>query len=605
MAEIFLTFAWLHLKQINWNKSLYFAKKANIEDKHLIAPYFFEAANYMIQSQYLSALEYFRTIRVLFPLYKFKSDEKIAFQSALWKELISLYRDNLFKNGVKTATEAIELFPRQPVFYTFKAKFLYSCNHIDQSLRNAKQALKLNPYSLKAVILLRRILLEKNQYKEAFSIWERLVPKEIIYGSENLIRNRYIKLRKAFKNADPDKQKSLIALASTLIQAGWEKEAQIVYKKISGMKKEKKKLKRHLEFMENFKALIYSCYKTRNTNIVDLITHINKLAKKSNIPLRIRPSKILNSYFIMIREADPFNPQGNSLGRYLKVYNKILDIGNNYGYLEVRLMNRLSVKKYKRNIFGQKLNYNVIIGDETQIDNYIGYYSGSAKVAGRAFFSKKGFYISLDSIRPSFISLKNTYKQIFLKKKKDLNSSLLRRSLKNIFLPDSEKKWEILYKEIIKRSIDMVHNHELGHVFDFYCFLPVYKSLGNIFSMLWTQSFSPQQIQTRFETVADIFGLVHTKYPYYYLSQLMERLDTDFTGIFELVYWAWYGKLPQEDAYYLTSKQISNKFKELTKSNKSMAQYSKKDLKKILLEIFNKIGTQKNCIGKGAGSLNK
>jgi hypothetical protein len=260
-------------------------------------------------------------------------------------------------------------------------------------------------------------------------------------------------------------------------------------------------------------------------------------------------------------------------------------------------------------VLGAKIHYRAIVGDETQIDTFLGYHSGSSKVAGRAFLSSKGFYVAMDTIRPSlkaikhmckrasskYVSLKNTSTKSYLS---EFSNKLLRRALHSV-LPKSNlptpNEWDQFYREILVRELETVHNHELGHVVDFPCFLPIASHAGNILSMLWKERFSPERIQTRFESVAEIFGLAHTPYPDYYLWQVMERLDVGFDGVFDLVYWAWYGRFPQDDPYYLTSERILSHLLAEMGDVASLDRLSQKQFQELLEKICKRAGVAKVC----------
>ena len=613
LPEGYLIYAYLHLRRANWQQALSYARQARELAPYLVKTYFFEAAQHMIYEEYQSSLQWFQKVRILFPSYKWHPTELYGFQSAFWRELINLCRQRLYQSGLSVARQAEELFPQQPLFMVYHAEFLLQMGQQPQAIPLLKKALAINPYDLRAVQLYRRILFHHRRYRQAFQLWLRIVDPAIVFHPDNQISQRYLRLQQAVTSASAADPASLSQLAMALTQAGWESEALIVYRQIPGSELRQEYLQRHLAFMQSMKQTIYDYYQNGQGSVVQLLDRIDKQARRYRIPVKIRASRELESYFVLVREVDPFSLAPNSLGAYLARYNKFWDLGNNYGYVETRLMNRLSVREYRRQLGGRLFPYHAVIGDETFIDTFLGYHSGSSKVAGRAFLSSKGFYIALDVIRPTLTRLQYWHQQIqqpinatAIEVKHGYDAVLAHALLKRAFYdfvgtatPETIKQWQPFYLEVIRRNIDIIHNHELGHNVDFPCFLPVYARLGNILRMLWNQGFSAERIQGRFETVAETFGVAHTAYPFFYLWQVLERLDVRFDNIFEMVYWAWYGKLPDADPYYQASLQI---FQDLAKIEgckqvselRPLTGYRRERLRILLQEIYRRTNSG-NC----------
>lgn len=596
MPQAHILYSWYFLHVLDWNQALSHARIAKQGNPYLVKPYFFEAASEMVQGNYFSSLQWFKKIRILFPSYKWDQDEELGCQSAFWREISSLKRQKLWNSGLALSQEALEFFPKQSLFLTYHAEFLLALNQKKEAEEFLAKSLTYNPYHLSTVQLYRRMLLEKDCYPKAFEIWERIVPKKLLYHDENSLSPIYKSLKDAFQKANTANAESLCSLAKALESVGWEIEARIVYQKIPGSEAKQKQLSQKIGFFEDLETFFSAYYDTGILNIAQVISYINKIAKKNQISLTTYPSQEFSSYFVLVREADPFDPKPGSLGDYLLQANKVLDLGNNYGHIDARIMNRLSLRKH--NLAEENLQYQSILGDETLVDNYLGYQSGSSKVAGRAFLSSKGFYVALDTIRPSLGAIKYLYarmKAIPLPSKPDnsystIANDLLAQSFRHIPLPETQEKWDILYQEFLARQIETVHKHELGHVKDFPCFLPLYQNWDNLFTMLWRSQFSPEKIHTRFESVAEIFGLTHSQYPHYYLSQLLDRLDVDFSGLFELVHWAWYGTPPEKDPYYQTAKKIFQDISQFLpqKTLSTLPSVSEKELEIILKKLYKK-----------------
>ncbi|MEX2667238.1 tetratricopeptide repeat protein [Candidatus Uabimicrobium amorphum] len=566
--------AFILLGQLKWGDALDSARTALALDSSLVKPHFFEAANYLLYGQYLSAIKTIDKVKMLHPDYPFGNDENLGLLTAYWRELLSLYRDKLPQSGDVLAKEALKNFPRQNFLLTIKGHFALEQNEHQSGGEFLEKALQENPYSLRTVQIYRRFLLRKKQYRKAYEIWRRIVPVELIFHKENKVRSRYVRLQNAMESARENDQASLFELAQALTFVGWEEEALIVYEQLHGYEEHKQHLKNHVKFVEALRKYVGKYYQTTKRDIVQMLQDIREIATTFDIDLKTTPQREFNRYLWVVREANPFNPKAQSLCDYFARYNKFFDMGNNYGQIEIRLMNRLCDRIYHREIWGKPRTYQAITCDETYIDSYSGYFSGSPTIAGRAFLSNQGFYVAVDTLRPHIITLKEMYQRItkpqqfpekfamrdkeFLPYNRSIADVFLKRSLGDEVqkLPEGDKKWDALFNLVLERRVDTVHNHELGHINDLPCYMPIQDNVTRHLNLLWKQGFSPNNIQTRFEHVAELFGVRHTKYLDFYLFQVMERLDADFEGIFTMVYWAWYGRLPSDDPYYKSASRI-------------------------------------------------
>lgn len=580
-GEAYLLYAWLKLRQAQWSQALKYARLAHQCDPKLVQPYFFEAADQLIHGDYLAANEYFEQVRFLFPEHVWTEDEKLGLQTAWWRELLRLKQANLPQSGLEASQQALKVCDQQPLFLVAQADFMMRLRQFDQAELVIKDVVEQNPYYLPAVQCYRRLLFRRKEYRYAWDIWQRIVPESLVITDNNQIKDRYQTLKNAILQADCKKEETLWKLATALEQFGWEQEALLVYQTLPDSQEHCQRLAQHLLFLQGIQQIIQQSYSDQPISLVGFLDEIGKLAKQYNIPLTPRASQEFDSYFILVREVDPFAMQPGTLGFYLAKYNKVLDVGNNYGVLDARLMNRLSWCQHRYPMGQQELVYQVIMGDETLIDNAIGFHSGAPRVAGRTFLSGKGFYLALDTIRPNMLILKKLQQILSssipspisspsvavpillqpdsIQYDANLVALLLQRSFAQNHIPASpqtSEDWDMLYQAMLNKQIDLVHHHELGHVRDFPQFLPMYKNLDNLFVMLWQNGFNPQKIHLRFENVAEVFGLASCNDPYYYLAQIIERLDVNYSGVFELVYWAWYGKMPQQDPYYQASLNI-------------------------------------------------
>ncbi|HON43835.1 MAG TPA: hypothetical protein P5543_02500 [Planctomycetota bacterium] len=559
-ASQHLETAWKYLKQAEWSDALLYARKANKENFRLVEPYFFEAANALIQAKYMHALSWFQKVKILFPNHMWTKEEIAGHKTAFWREIVQLLRENCPQQALKLCQEAIQMYSETPIFWLLKAKCLEELQCINESYQAIVQAYDRDPYSLETVQIYRKHLFQRQEYRKAYEIWKKITPEKITLDSQNYLCSLYKTLKACIEKVDNPTNENLLELAQILEKIGWEKESLLVYQKIPHQEKKIKELESHLCFLKDMKILFQNHYKTLKKNTIQIFDDIAILAKKNNIDVNCTPSYNVQIYYSVVREPDVFFLKKDSLMAYLARYNKIFDISNNYGYVEARLMNKISHTSHSY----QSKQYQVIVGDETIIDHYVGYQSATPRVAGRTFMNQKGFYIALDTIRPNKKMLEelqkilqtNTIDETFCFDNIEYHQDLHYWFLKKSYDIGKSLHSEELYIEFLERSMNMVHFHELGHVIDFPCFIPFHRNIPNLFRTIYKYNFSVTKIHTRFETIAELFGLANSQYPYFYLAQLMQRLNVQYESIFQLVPWAWYGKMPQEDPYYLTSYNI-------------------------------------------------
>ncbi|WP_372368678.1 tetratricopeptide repeat protein [Candidatus Uabimicrobium sp. HlEnr_7] len=612
--------AFILLGQLKWQDALDAARTAHSLDSSLIKPYFFEAANYLLYGQFLSAAKEIHKVKILHPNYEFNNDENLGLLTSYWRELLTLYEKELPESGDLLLDEALKYFPRQNFLLTMKGHFSLEKGAIQTGKLLLEKAIIENPYSLRTVKLYRRFLLQNKQYATAYNIWLRIVPQRLVFHEDNKVRLRYLRLQKAIKSVQENNNESLLELARSLTFVGWEEEAVIVYDQVTGFDEEKQKLQNHIQFLKALRKYVAKYYQTTRRDIVTMLSDIRRIAATFSIDLPASPSREFQNYFWVVREANPFNPKAQTLCSYFARYNKFFDMGNNYGQIEIRLMNRLCHRTYQREIWGKPRTYQAITCDETFIDSYSGYFSGAPTIAGRAFLSNNGFYVAVDTLRPHIVTLQDLYKRItqpvkfpekfsmadkdYLPYSKSIADIFLKRALRKQVkkLPKTEnEKWDTFFNLILERRLDTVHNHELGHINDLPCYMPIQNNIGRHLGLLWKQGFSPNNIQTRFEHVAELFGVRHTKYIDFYLFQVMERLDASFEGIFTMVYWAWYGRLPSDDPYYKSASRIYRGLMKLSgKENdwqtlKDLTQYNEKQLRKWVHELCAEQDITKRC----------
>ena len=123
-ASQHLETAWKYLKQAEWSDALLYARKANKENFRLVEPYFFEAANALIQAKYMHALSWFQKVKILFPNHMWTKEEIAGHKTAFWREIVQLLREDCPQQALKLCQEAIQMYSETPIFWLLKAKCL-------------------------------------------------------------------------------------------------------------------------------------------------------------------------------------------------------------------------------------------------------------------------------------------------------------------------------------------------------------------------------------------------------------------------------------------------------------------------------------------------
>ena len=100
-ASQHLETAWKYLKQAEWSDALLYARKANKENFRLVEPYFFEAANALIQAKYMHALSWFQKVKILFPNHMWTKEEIAGHKTAFWREIVQLLREDCPQQALK------------------------------------------------------------------------------------------------------------------------------------------------------------------------------------------------------------------------------------------------------------------------------------------------------------------------------------------------------------------------------------------------------------------------------------------------------------------------------------------------------------------------
>jgi hypothetical protein len=208
--------------------------------------------------------------------------------------------------------------------------------------------------------------------------------------------------------------------------------------------------------------------------------------------------------------------------------------------------------------------------DETILDNYLGYLSGHPRISGRAFLSRQGFYVSIDTIRPGKHVL-----QAFLrsppasKKQAEGASSYSHRfdaALRKRFLarfgidyPNQKPDGTLLdrtFQAFLHGHLHNVWLHELGHLVDFERYVPLSENLSTNIWVALRCGLSPARIELRFEQMAETFSLATTRFPYLSIQDNLNRLSLNPDSLFYMILVAWQKKDPKDSPYYTGAKRI-------------------------------------------------
>jgi tetratricopeptide (TPR) repeat protein len=533
----------------------------------------------MAQRRHLEAVESFESIDRWSPTYRWRWDEQYAYRTA-WKRTLSRFReDGQFAIGLLLSRRATTRWPH-PDLWAHHGYFAGALGHSQESESAYRKALQIDPYHLESSRGLRRILFQQGQIEKGLSRWKKTHLVHRILERGNLVATRYQTLldRGQALESDPSPENRL-EWARSLGHAGWLEEASDTYRSLPPVFRQRHR--REIEDLRAFRGWIHAMhglfldiYRRRargeTTPSYSRVRQRMQILCPERFGLDIGAD--LKHYYAVFSESDPFHPQPGGLGRLLDRYNYFADLHNGTGEPELRLMHRLEHRRVRDRLFsGLDGRFEVLISDRTLIPSFSEYLWGDLRLSGRAFLSRRGFYLCVDTLQPSLPGLKRLIERTRKAPPHNPNIRgvtwdpaaariLERRHLTESLLLDPnstrEPQWDEMHRRQLQARLDNVWYHELGHIADFHHYVPMYAHLLRNLGMALSQGFSPGKIHTRFEEIAETYSLARSPHTPLILLDNLRRLHLDPDSLLYRLHVAWQETSPEDSPYTRAAKHI-------------------------------------------------
>lgn len=579
-AQAHIELAYCEVREFAWQSALAHARMALSSEPELRRAKVMLAVDRLIKRDFEGAIEHFRALALQGePSEGERFVSAMAYRGALRK----LRHERAGAGALELAREATQVFPGSPTMQDLLGFFLEQDEREAEALEAYQRACEVDPYNSRAVRDLRRLLFRRGRYAEGYAAWYRIAPQALLRRADNQVGDRYRALARAVHAAPAQgaDRAQLVALGAALRGVGWLDEASDVYAAAAeagaAVASERDELRQLLAFLEALKLRLREHYQARERrqrglNLDALVSWVNRewpLAANARVDLE----RDLDSYYGMVREATPFRRLEGSLASALDRYNLAFDLGDNAGYLDMRVARVVFRGRCEQRVGQLVYPYTALVIDETLIDNYLAYLSGRSRISGRAFLSRRGFYVALDTFRPGRRRLRAFLAPPRSDSDADASGAVyysagLDARLRGRFL----ERWRLPYpvaprdvtpglearafQAYLHGYLSNVWMHELGHVVDFEKYLPFGEKLRANIAVTVGCGFSPSTIVGRFERVAETFSLATTPYPYLCLQDNLDRLELDPGSLYYMVLVAWQKRDPRESPYYLGARQI-------------------------------------------------
>jgi len=561
--------SYCQFRLFRWRLTLHHATRALAIDARALRPRIFLTVDRLIKRDFEGAIRHIRLLRKQHPDHHWSGEERstflLAFEGALAKQRIARKTES----GLTLAKEAVAIFPTASLTHDYLGYFHELSGKLTLAHQHYLRSSVLDPYRLQTVQDLRRSFIRSGRYKEALRVWRRATPLSLVRRPHNGMTYSSFLLTAALRDTQPNNPYQMKFLGQRLADEGWLDEAIIVLEQ-AGASEEQARVAGVRSFIRALRLELRAHYRKlerghSSLDLDDLRTWILE-----HWPTRPAPDLALdlNRWFGYVEEADPFAVRAGSLAAALSQYNLVFDVGDNNGYLDFRLMRLLYRKRLNQRVGRLPYAYTVLLTDETLIDNYLGYLSGHPRISGRAFLSRQGFYVAVDTLRPSKHGLIS-----FLSKPPatpttdelgydaELDAALRKRFLARFGIdypqtqPDA-RSLDAAFAACLQGYIHNVWLHELGHLVDFERFVPLSHNLSTNVWLALRSGLSPARIELRFEQTAETFSLATTRYPFLSLQDNLARLRLNPDSLFYMVLVAWQKKDPKDSPYYKGAQHI-------------------------------------------------
>jgi tetratricopeptide (TPR) repeat protein len=539
------------------------------------------------------------------------------YKKTMHRFLKELRRLKMLPYGCVLARKAVRLFPKEAVMNAHLALFFLEAGRTAAAVREFEKALAKNPYHIEVVQAARLAYVKAGRFSDAFRVWERIIPRDLLLSRANKIRPLIVRVRDRSKKAGekPAGDRAHLELARAYRDFGWVREARVEYLRFlsidadllkgSGTRdavikmlktfsdnpdtaaaiKECRAVTEHMLLLGALEKYFENIYSRlfKGDAVVDIkqaLSDIRGLIRKT-CDVEIPDGPYWSAVFFG-SELNPISSPKSELILYFKKYNQYIEVQEVYSqFPECKLMNILYHAKVERVSLGEKVTYDFYIGDENWVKTATGYMSGRPRVAGSASYSTKGFYLDTSAMRPSMDALMNLLGIVKKRKmpylefartgyrkrakasglyfSRELYRTLYQKALRGLGVKMGDSSKENLdraFQEILTADLENVAAHELGHLRDFKDKIPF---LPHMLTNIWvavSHGLSPSKVSARFETVAETHSIADTSHPYLSAAGTLGWLESYHEKPFHhlLVFF------PQEDIekspYYYMARNI-------------------------------------------------
>jgi len=386
---------------------------------------------------------------------------------------------------------------------------------------------------------LRLALVAQSRFSEAVTTFLEKVPDAALRCEDNLIAERYGRLRLLASQVAREPGKRL-DLAEAMASVGWIDEAaflcETMAKDFKPAREALDRLNKHKEFRRRIRDLLWRGYvryatKGKTDSLRATLRRINAIARE--VLGRDFVGDTVTEYPFIGRVLCLDRPPSAGLLKYFYEHGEFFalwKIGSEpvEGLLATMVGFELERKAM---VWGKEVKCARFLLTSAVLSSYDELLEGD-RIAGRA--SDKGYYLNLDTIwrcvwveRRRVAELGAAISTPLLKRDRTSTfriSSLTQRLLRRYVAGRGDLRDEFL------DSLDVVDKHELGHVFDARKYLPIGRHLFEALGLMLRCGFSVRRVLALAERNAQLTALAHSRAPLLAMAYTASFLASGYGG---------------------------------------------------------------------------
>jgi len=501
----------------------------------------------------------------------------------LW-QIYARYLAGAVRNGaseqvLKRSQKAVELFPDSSPLHALMGRCLTDLGRDEEAAKVVEKALALDPYNSEAVRQARFFYVRQGQYVKALEIWQRSIPRSVVYSQRNklldILRSLGF-LSKAAESLSPPDYMTHHDLAQCYRHLGWIDEAIEQCKHALRIKPdglatvmELAQLLRHRDFVEAAREYLDDVYagqlRAQETpDISAVVRALRRIARAKGIVLSDDSNGVYRIVFYG-REIHAVNLEHSGLAKYFLEFGRYLHLSQIHGPFSFKLMNIVAWFEmspgetsvcFAKDSSGErhraKSKHAWALCDEDSITSFYGYTANRPVITGQASLSRKGYYVDMQPLRPAMVQVRAAADLLRGGEAGEAwsadRNALLKAALGDLNLPtEDEAAYDEVFQHLLAAEIDAVATHEEGHIIDMNRHLPIIAHIPSHFIEGVRARFSPRRIHNRIELYAEAFASVNAGHPHLVLLNNLYRLETESPSryIYFLLYY-----LSLEDKQY-------------------------------------------------------